>query len=192
MIQEPIERHEAPSMWGGKGEVSTIMSFNENHGSLAAAKDPDFTAIKGYGAELRQNISNLQVGKPTNISLWVSSRTGYAHRMKYIVLFDGLIIFDSSDPPPEGRFLEQHISFTPTSFAGLFVIRNLCQSKPTTGCHLYVDEVSPQAFAFQETLRHTRTDPPAAFGMTLPVSAVTYLHRIDGTIALTPSFTKTK
>ena len=175
MIQEPIERHGAPSAWGGKGNVSIIMSFNENHDSLAAAKESRFyAAIKGYGAELYQNISSLQAGKPTHISLWVASRAGYAHRMKYIVLFDGVVIFESLDPPPEGRFSHQHISFTPTSVHGLFVIRNLCLSRPTTGCHLYVDEISPQKFEFQETLRHTRTDPPAAFGMTLPVSAETY------------------
>ena len=63
MVEEPIERHGAPSGWNGTGNVSVIMSYNEEYNGLAAADYSRFyVAIKGYGSTLYQNISGLIIG----------------------------------------------------------------------------------------------------------------------------------
>ena len=94
--------------------------------------------------------------------------------MKYKVLLNEAVIYENIVAPPEGKFMKVEVSFVPSTSMAVFTVVNLCHQEPINECYLYVDEFSPFLFEYQETLRRSKIDHPAAFGMSLPVSAITY------------------
>ena len=86
----------------------------------------------------------------------------------------GLLFLTDYRSTPRRALLGATYLITPTSFAGLFVIRNLCQSKPTAGCHEIFDKISPQAFTVSRDSSTHQNGSEIEITMTLPVSAVTY------------------